>query len=64
MHVPLLLQMVHEAIPDRVVIGSRDGGMTVAGLVTAPCPMRSARRVGCSMQAEASPTQQICSMSW
>jgi acyl-CoA synthetase (AMP-forming)/AMP-acid ligase II len=40
MHVPLLLQMVHEAIPDRVVIGSRDDGMTVAGLVTA------ARRVG------------------
>jgi fatty-acyl-CoA synthase len=35
MHVPLLLEMVHEAIPDRVVIGSRDGGMTVAGLVTA-----------------------------
>jgi acyl-CoA synthetase (AMP-forming)/AMP-acid ligase II len=41
MHVPLLLQMVHEAIPDRVVIGSRDGGMTVAGLVTAASRVRA-----------------------
>ncbi|MDB5430886.1 MAG: long-chain fatty acid--CoA ligase [Caulobacter sp.] len=35
MQVHLLLEMAAEAAPDRVIIGSRDGGMTMGGLLDA-----------------------------